>query len=91
MEPRYVRARELMEADMDDELVALDPQGGLCFGFNSVATSVWKLLAQPRSEPEMQAALGDEYDVAPEQCRAELQELLSDLVAKGLVKASPQG
>jgi hypothetical protein len=91
MEPRYVRARELMEADMDDELVALDPQGGLCFGFNSVATSVWKLLSQPRSEAELQAALAEEYDVAPERCRADVRELLDDLAAKGLVKPAPQG
>ncbi|MCW3797430.1 PqqD family protein [Sphingomonas sp. BN140010] len=91
MEPRYVRARELMEADMDDELVALDPQGGLCFGFNSVATSVWKLLAESRSEAELQSALGEEYDVAPEQCRTELRELLDDLTGKGLIKAAPQG
>jgi len=91
MEPRYVRARELMEADMDDELVALDPQGGLCFGFNSVATSVWKLLDQPRSAGELQAALHENYEVAPEQCAAEVGELLDDLAAKGLVRAAPRG
>lgn len=85
MELRYARARELMEADVDDELVALDPEDGLCFGFNSVATSVWRLLEQPRSEDELVAALMDEYEVTAEQCRADLRELLDDLVARRLL------
>jgi len=91
MEPRYVRARELMEADVDDELVALDPQGGLCFGFNQVATSVWKLLDQPRSLTDLQSSLSEEYEVTPAQCREEVQSLLDDLVAKDLVRAEPIG
>ena len=89
MEDRYVRVRELMEADVDDELVALDPQGGLCFGFNSVATSVWRLLDRPRSATELQSALGEEYEVSPEQCRSELAELLRELINKGLVGIQP--
>ena len=91
MEPRYVRVRELMEADVDDELVALDPQDGLCFGFNSVATSVWKLLGSPRSLTDLQSSLSEEYEVSPEQCRAEVQELVDQLAAKGLVRATRPG
>ena len=45
----YQRATELLEADLGDELVALDQAQGQCFGFNGVATSVWRLLASPRS------------------------------------------
>ena len=89
MDRCYRRARVLMEAEVDDELVALDADGGLCFGFNNVATSVWKLLEQPRSLGEIEAALGQEYEVGADQCRAEVRELLNDLVARGLVKAEP--
>ena len=34
-----------MEAELGEELVALDPQAGNCFGFNEVAAWVWRRLA----------------------------------------------
>lgn len=82
----YERARTLMEAELGDELVALDDDVGECFGFNAVAASVWRLLDQPRSEIAIRRALLDEYDVDPDRCTQELSELLDDLVARGLVR-----
>jgi hypothetical protein len=74
-----------MEAELGDELVALDSNAGECFGFNSVATSVWRQLEQPKSFDQLRDSLLEEYEVDPQQCTRELQELLDDLVAKGLV------
>jgi hypothetical protein len=81
----YKRAIELMEAELGDELVALDPKAGECFGFNSVATSVWRNLEQPRSFEQLRDALLEEYEVEPERCSDELEALLQDLTARGLV------
>jgi hypothetical protein len=88
MEQRvYERARELMEAELGDELVALDPAGGECFGFNGVAATVWRLLERPGTASELKQSLLSEYDVDPAQCEAELEELLADLVSRGLVRS----
>ena len=84
----YRRAVELMEADLEDELVALDPEAGNCFGFNNVATSVWKSLEQPKSFEQLRAALLDEFEVGEEQCDRELHMLLEDLIAKRLIEKS---
>ena len=84
-EPAYTRAINLMEAELGDELVALDPDGGHCFGFNGVATSIWRRLARPLTFDELRNALLDEYDVSREECTTELRALLDDLVARGLV------
>jgi Coenzyme PQQ synthesis protein D (PqqD) len=81
----YSRATDLMEAELGDELVALDPNAGECFGFNNVATSVWRCLEQPKTFDQLRNALLEEYDVEPEQCERELKALLDDLSAKGLV------
>ena len=43
----YQRAVDLMEAELGDDIVALDVARGTCFGFNSVASSVWRALAEP--------------------------------------------
>ena len=87
--PIYRRATELMEADIGDELVGLDPAAGKCFGFNAVATTVWRLLERPLSFDQIRSILLDEYDVSAEQCSSELRDLLDVLVGKGLIDASP--
>ena len=74
-----------MEAELGDELVALDADAGQCFGFNNVATSVWRALEQPRTFEELRDSLLLEYEVGFEQCSAELHELLTNLVGRGLL------
>ena len=86
---RYARAAELMEAELDDEIVALDVTRGTCFGFNSVASSVWRALAEPQDFDALRDQLLEEYDVNRELCEAELAELLGSLTAKGLVRTVP--
>jgi hypothetical protein len=81
----YKRAIELMEAALGEELVALDAEAGQCFGFNNVASSVWRQLEQPKDFGQLRDAIIEEYDVDPEQCTRELKELLGDLCAKRLV------
>jgi hypothetical protein len=85
-DPAYRRAIELMEADIGDEMVALDQQAGSCFGFNSVAAEVWRRLTTPRTFEELRDELLESYDVTPEQCTNELRALLRDLQANGLVE-----
>ena len=83
--PVYRRAVDLMEAELGAELVALDADAGTCFGFNEVATSVWRALREPAPFEDLYGQLLADYDVAPEQCRQELQELLHDMQVRGLI------
>lgn len=85
---KYRRAMELMEADIDDELVALEPVQGLCFGFNAVAKDVWRMLKQPRGFDELKVALLAEYEVGEDQCSADLRELLQQLAEAGLIETA---
>jgi len=85
-EPLYERSTQLLEANLGDELVALDAEGGNCFGFNSVATFVWGQLTSPKTIAELTERLVAEYDVSREQCTGELQELLADLIQKRLIR-----
>ena len=84
----YQRAVELLEADIHDELVALEPHAGTCFGFNNVAAFVWRKLEQPRTFDELRADLLATYDVDEAQCESELKELLAEMQGEGLVAAS---
>ena len=81
----YARAVDLMEADVGDELVALEPNAGNCFGFNEVATVVWRSLSEPKSFDQLRTELLNEYEVSRQQCTEELHDLLNDMVDKGLL------
>ena len=82
----YERATRLLEAELGDELLTLNVDAGKCFGFNSVAASVWRRLEQPAGFEQLRSALLDEYDVSPEQCTKELRDLMQVLVDHGLVR-----
>lgn len=82
----YRRAVELMEADLGEELVALDPERGSCFGFNEIAADVWRRLAQPASFEDLRDGLLADYEVSEQQCSEELDTLLNDMVGRGLIQ-----
>jgi len=85
-QPLYERTVDLLAADVGDELVALDANAGHCYGFNSVAASVWRQLEQPRSFEDLKRSLINEFEVSEDQCASDLNELLDDLVGKGLLR-----
>jgi hypothetical protein len=82
----YVRAKSLLEAELGDEIVALDVEGGNCFGFNSVAAEIWRLLETPRDLESIQCELLDKFDVSPGACLADIQAHLAELRELGLVR-----
>ena len=84
----YVRAGQFLEGEVDGEIVALDIAGGKCFGFNSVASSVWRALESPRAFWDLVGTLQAEFEVSFDQCSLELRELLADMVKRGLVRPS---
>jgi hypothetical protein len=90
MDIQYARARELLEAELGDELVALDAEDGRCFGFNPVAADIWRLLAQPQDFEALCGELMDQYDVEPGQCEAELRTCLANLERQGLVRTTQE-
>jgi hypothetical protein len=85
-DPLVRRRADLLEAEVDGELVALHVDKGTCYGFNSTATKVWALIEQPKRLSELQDELLAEYDVDPETCRRQLNELLAELEADELVE-----
>lgn len=81
----YRRLTPLLADDVGDELVALDADSGVCFGFNRVAASVWHLLEEPKTGLQIKDFLIDTYEVAPDQCSREVDALLESLVEQGIV------
>jgi hypothetical protein len=82
---RYtINPRALCRA-VDDEAIALDLDAGQYYGLNAVAARVWQLLAEGRAMSSICVTLLEEFDVAPDALRADVNAFVAELVAKGLV------
>ncbi len=82
----YRQARKILEAEIAEELVALDVDRDLCFGFNRPAAVVWKSLESPKTRDELVELLTVEFDVDEATCHADLVPLLSELERVGLIE-----
>ncbi|MCC7361002.1 MAG: PqqD family protein [Anaerolineales bacterium] len=79
--------RDQTSVDLDDEVAILNLASGVYFGLNEVGAFIWRRLQQPATVAALEAAVLAEYAVTPEQCAADLQKLLADLHAHGLIEA----
>ena len=67
-------------------LVLLDPDRGVYYGLNEVGTRIWTLLAAGSSREQIEGQLVAEYDALLENVRADLQNLLAELLEHGLIE-----
>ena len=82
-----VRNGGFLEAEVDQEIVALSIEKGICYGLNPVGARIWRLLATPIRVAEICKSLVSEYQVDPETCEREVLDLLEELRAEGMIGA----
>lgn len=83
----YKHSQKALAAEIDDEFVALNVELGHCYGMRETAAAVWRMLEEPVTLNDICAHLMQVYDVPPEICRTEVQELIDHLQTGGLVQA----
>jgi hypothetical protein len=79
------RGTECVEARMGEQTVMMSIAQGKYFAVEETAQRIWEMIGQPVPVRELAAALQAEYDVAPDQCEAELLAFLGDLKSSGLI------
>ena len=79
------RAADLIEAEVDGELIALQAARGRCYGFNRSATRIWSLTKRPISLAALCDALMAEYQVDRARCEAEVADAVRELEREGLL------
>ena len=72
--------------DVDGESVLLNLDSESYFGLDEVGTRIWAVLTQAPSIQEAYEALLAQYDVPPELLRADMEELIGQLVDNGLLE-----
>ena len=75
---------DIYTQEIDEETILLDTQGGRYFGLDPVGTRMWQLLRKHGALRPVYETLLTEYDVAPERLEADLLDLVTKLIEKGL-------
>lgn len=76
---------DVLHQEMGGETVLLNLANEKYFGLDLVGTRVWQLLNETQSADDVVTRLTEEYDVPTEQLRADVERLITELVAAGLV------
>ena len=82
---RYQQHTRVMQSNIGEEVVMLDPESGYYFGLNSVAADVWHCLKAPAGLEEIVEYLLDKYEVDRESCTQQTEELLLTMLSKGVI------
>ena len=78
---------EVLFQEVSGETVLLDLASESYFGLDSVGTRIWALLKEDKSVGQVLDALLEEYEVDRGTLEADLEELLDNLLAAGLIQA----
>jgi coenzyme PQQ synthesis protein D (PqqD) len=81
-----VAAKNQISCDLAGEAAILNVKSGMHYGLDPVGARIWNLMQEPRPVAEIQNAITSEYDVEPERCALDLNELLQKLLAEGLIE-----
>ena len=79
---------DIIDSEIDDEMVMMNIDTGDYFGLNTVASQVWMRLKEPKRLDTLIQILQDEYDVASEQCIADVMPLLEKMHEAKLLQIS---
>ncbi len=84
-----VLSPEVISQEVSGETVLLDLNSENYFGLDEVGTRIWQLIQETGELQAVYDTLLAEYEVAPEQLLQDLEKLLTDIQAAGLVTLSP--
>lgn len=81
----YRISEAVVSRELDGEAIILNLDSGIYFGLDPVGTRIWQLMSSPGRVSDVLRVLLAEYDVSEEVLRADLGQLITKLIEKGLV------
>jgi hypothetical protein len=76
----------VIETDLGEEIILLDPESQQMYGLAAAARLVWLALPADGVEP-LVAAIREAYDVGAAEATADARDLLRELIAADLIRA----
>lgn len=88
LEDRVVASPRVLYKELEGEAVLLDLDTETYFGLNGAGARCWQLLTTAPSLRDALEVLVEEYDVAPDQLRRDLDALVDELLERGLLRVA---
>jgi len=76
-----------IDVKIDEEIVALNIDTGVCYSLNNAGVRLWTLIAEPRRVADICRTLTAEYDVDDATCESQILDLLAELQAEGMIES----
>jgi hypothetical protein len=90
VQPTHLRPSTAVKASAsNDGLILLDVDGGLVLSSNAVGACIWRSIEQQRSTEDIAQQLAEQYAIALDRARQDVQTFVSDLLDRGLVVTEP--
>lgn len=86
---RIVLTDEQVSAELTGETVILSMRDGQYYGLDRVGTHAWRLLREPVTLESLAASVVSSFDVDAARAMRDLEALLGELAALGLVSILP--
>lgn len=81
-----IRADNLPFSKIDDAVIAMNREMGLCFAMNSTGARIWELASEPVRVHTLCDSLCKEFDVDRDTCLADVISVLSEMKESGLIR-----
>jgi hypothetical protein len=79
----------VLTSPLGGEVVLLEPEEGIYYSLNEVGARIWEIIRDPVSVESICGQISSEYSVDPDQCRADVLQLLTELLDHGLAEVHP--
>jgi hypothetical protein len=86
MRPIYRAVTDVIETDLENEFILLDPQTQEMFVLNETGRRIWRAL--PAREEMLVRSVLEAYDVPRESAEADVRRLMAELLEARLVETS---
>lgn len=80
-------SKDVLFEILDGEAVLLELDSGTYFQLNRTGTRMWQLIQEHGDPDRIVSQIAGEFDASPAQIKQDLDALLSDLAANGLIEA----
>ena len=80
-----LRSRNLSWREIDEEIVVLDLEGSAYMSVRGAGRTLWPLLADGATKPQLIAAITTKYDVDDETAGRDVDAFVTELREKGFI------
>jgi hypothetical protein len=86
---KVVVTKDQVSCEMGDDVVILNLTEGEYFELSGVGVRIWEMIQQPCRLGDIETSLQEHYCVAPEVLRTDIDELIQNMIVKGLARIEP--